>query len=363
MGRNERCWCGSGKKWKRCHRLREEKEELNYFDGAATLKRKFAWKTCFHPSAPTGCGKIIAAHTLQRSGTLTKIAENGQVYSFKSGIKQLHKTDGKLLPVLIGIKKASVFNGFCEKHDDTLFQPIESGMLPINGETSLLITLRALAYELHTKSAALATTREMATVDSGQTFERQAFLQQMLSAATTGQELGIKDIEKWKSKADYAYINKDFYKYKMLIVEFSGNLPLSATGAFIPEHDFSGNLLHKLDEVDVDLTAISLSFSGENSVMVFAWHEDDSGRARKLAESFSALPDDQKATGAALLAFVYSENIYLTPSWWDGLDADTQSRIERLVAVGALGDRPADELLIDQCPFSIEVGVLRESWV
>ena len=77
VGRNKPCWCGSGKKFKKCHYGREREKALPLEALGAELGRFFKTKECLHPNASKDvCGKIIAAHTLQRKGALERITDH-----------------------------------------------------------------------------------------------------------------------------------------------------------------------------------------------------------------------------------------------------------------------------------------------
>src|ERR1017187_4044573 len=79
IGRNDKCWCGSNRKYKKCHFLRANEERLP--PGAIEQAARSTWleKTCLHPEAGGDrCGKIISAHTIQRSRVLSRITIAGR---------------------------------------------------------------------------------------------------------------------------------------------------------------------------------------------------------------------------------------------------------------------------------------------
>jgi hypothetical protein len=64
MGRNERCWCGSGHKWMVCHKDRELQPPVNFFEAADDMREEFARGYCSDPEKGPGiCGPVISAHT------------------------------------------------------------------------------------------------------------------------------------------------------------------------------------------------------------------------------------------------------------------------------------------------------------
>lgn len=77
IGRNDPCWCGSGNKYKFCHLDRDNESRLPFSAVAAEVRRAGDHRTCFHPLASAkSCGRVISAHTLQRSRVLKAIADD-----------------------------------------------------------------------------------------------------------------------------------------------------------------------------------------------------------------------------------------------------------------------------------------------
>ena len=112
-----------------------------------------ASKKCWHPEASaTNCsvknGKILisAAHSIQNNGVLGKIVEDGHVmgYELETG-----EVGGKLY----GRNKASIFWGFCNKHDG-IFKPIETAPYVGTDEQHFLYAYRAFVVSAHKKREA-----------------------------------------------------------------------------------------------------------------------------------------------------------------------------------------------------------------
>ncbi len=143
LGRNDKYWCGSGKKYKRCHLGRDAQQPLGKQDVLERFSRVYEEGRCLHPNAglSTCTGKIIKAHTIQRNGGLSKIARNGHVYSALKHGRMFEESKSKpdSGPNMIGIREASTFTGFCAQHDNELFAQIEKR--PFDGspiQTALL---------------------------------------------------------------------------------------------------------------------------------------------------------------------------------------------------------------------------------
>lgn len=151
--RNLPCWCGSGKKYKKCHLHREEQKKVDTWDMVGKFKREFNKKYCLCPkSHKIPCqGKIINAHTVSKSGSLKHISRNGHIYTFLLTLEKFiqAKDKAKNLQELTGINKASTFTGFCKTHDRILFSPIENDDFIATKEQVFLLSYRALSREIY----------------------------------------------------------------------------------------------------------------------------------------------------------------------------------------------------------------------
>jgi len=186
MGRNEKCWCGSNKKWKNCHNEKERKEPLKKSD-AFSLERSSVDATaeCLHP---TKCPNIpISSHTIQKSVGLRAIAKNNHVMTFMAGMNGLNRNHGKLKATRKGIQSASTFPGFCEEHDGELFAPIEKKDWVNSKENAFLFSLRAVSYEVFSKKRALFSASYLQeNADNGTEFDTQVEIQHFYSAYIHG---------------------------------------------------------------------------------------------------------------------------------------------------------------------------------
>src|SRR6476469_798800 len=83
IGRNDPCWCNSGKKYKKCHYERDRQPKKKAWEIAAEVRELHGDKRyCIHALAsPTECqGRIVRAHTIPRGAGLSAISESGHVY-------------------------------------------------------------------------------------------------------------------------------------------------------------------------------------------------------------------------------------------------------------------------------------------
>jgi len=82
IGRNDLCWCDSGKKYKKCHMNREQQQEVPFYKISQDFKENIKFKTCMVPDElKHECdNKIIKAHTISKGANLKHIARDNKVY-------------------------------------------------------------------------------------------------------------------------------------------------------------------------------------------------------------------------------------------------------------------------------------------
>lgn len=348
MKRNHPCWCGSGKKWKRCHRDRESQQRVELGERLSQLYREFQKGYCSHPQAgPEECGhRIVRAHTVQRRGGLAAIAEQGHVVSAKTGSQDLFKNRGLFVPREVGVRSASTFFGFCDTHDNSMFRPVETQSASLTPESCFLLGFRAMSYELFSKRAALRSVNIMRDMDRGTPFEYQCELQQRIHLYEEGTKRGVADCERWKERYDEIFGNRRFEEYRCVSVEYSSVLPIVGCGAFMPEYDFAGNPLQIVSRGDAPHEHVSLNLTVLNgrSVLVIGWTEGKEGPAALFGRSFGNVPDKEKANAAVQLVTEYIENIYMRPSWWRGLPNALRNTLIARIRSGIGVSRPDREL-------------------
>lgn len=117
-------------------------------DQTIKFLKKYQEKFCIHEDG--NCSKkIINAHSIQNKRILERI-------SYKGHVKVLEMTndseDAFFDLTLRGKKKACVFNGFCEYHDNKLFKTIDDNDYIIDNEIQeFAFAYRAFAREYYIK--------------------------------------------------------------------------------------------------------------------------------------------------------------------------------------------------------------------
>jgi hypothetical protein len=124
---------------------------------------------------------------------LSAIAQHGLVYKISSDIGSLKKNKGRLIYKKYGINKVSTFFGFCQKHDNELFKPIDNDVLIPTDQQILLYSYRSLCRELFVSENALELVQNQ--LENG---VNQDAIKKMLSGYVIGKSFGLKNLNSHK---------------------------------------------------------------------------------------------------------------------------------------------------------------------
>src|SRR4051812_15182368 len=104
-GRNDPCWCTSGRKYKKCHLDADESSSSDRQRFRGELVDAIRSPGCMHPHAPSGCSNRSRAHTISRAAALSALAENGHVVELAPDLAQLVRDAPKGDVRLVGINE------------------------------------------------------------------------------------------------------------------------------------------------------------------------------------------------------------------------------------------------------------------
>jgi hypothetical protein len=339
IGRNEQCWCGSGKKYKRCHYGRESATETNVYELEDIAAENFSAEYCLHPEAGSGqCkGKIIRAHSIQRAGVLNAVAENGHVNGYCFRLNLLMKNNGIIPRQSVGINNASIFRGFCEYHDNQTFAPIERRLFSGTNQQCFLHSYRALCREIYTRRAALKSIELVREMDRGTSIQNQLQIQKLVAIQKRGLRKGLDGLEIVKRIFDIRLLNKTYDDISHCIFFFDKVPEIVCSGGFFPERDLHGRQLQVLSDSGqlfdiVFLTVLAVESQG---AAIFTWVGNTESPSLNFVKSICDLERDKIPNVIGRIAIGHIENTFSNPSWWKALSTPERNFIERFAASGA----------------------------
>jgi hypothetical protein len=331
--RNDPCWCGSGGKYKNCHLRRSDEPPLPFAAIASQARNAAAFRTCLHPDAGRDtCGKVISAHTIQRSRVLSAIADReNHVLTF---YPPKPKLDGGLILQRRGWRQSSTFTAFCNKHDTEAFAPLEA--VPFTGtkEQIFLTAYRATCWELHQKRrATLASPAVRRLIDRGQPVLVQQRIQSALAVQEAGFGKGLSELSQLKEQMDAALVSGEYDAFDTLELALEGALGIASTGVITPNQTMRGKHIQTLhdDSTLMQWLAFGLDIRDHRPVFLFCWDKaHDAPRA--YLDEILALDPRARATFLVQFVFAHCENTYFSDAWWVGLSDAERRYLESLMA-------------------------------
>ena len=317
----EICWCGSGLKYKKCHRGRSE-EQPYPIGRILKLQTQVFWRkrSCMHPlaSEDTCKGKVIDAHTIQRKGPLEKIVDStNHVMQFQDDQK-----GGFLEAKQVSWKKASVFPGYCSFHDSSLFSPIEKHAFKGSHEHCVLHAFRNVCNEYYKKSALIESLEhQRCIIDRGLDIDRQIAIQLSISTNIEAQKKSLEENKSYRDLMADAIRQNSYDRFESACYFFNGNLEVVSSSIVHCEYDFFGRKLIDMWDISKDAQMLShtVIHTDSGGAIIFVWLKDDK-HPKHIIESFNALPDDEKGDIFVQYCFVNCENTFFSQKWWDALD-------------------------------------------
>jgi len=350
--RNVPCWCGSGIKFKKCHLNRDSQPKGNPWDAVKANTRAFKTKKCCAHGVGLGScdGAVIKAHTVSRGPNLAKITNDGHVLHYSASIPELNKNGGKLSLKKVGINDASVFYGFCSKHDRELFSCIENETFIGRPDQCLAVAYRTMSRELYGKDAGAHLRETLRGADKGLNPFEQLRFQKMLDLINTGNEAARLDLKASHDALTTALVDVRYDAISSVVFEFDAPLPFMFAGAWSPFTDLYGKELQNgyADEL-LEQIFVS-SFAGDASAMIcVSWRDIESAPGKVIAEQIMALPNDQLASACLQFVMKHVENIFFNPDWFQGFNEKQRERLNQLAADGvdSMGSVPSIPVRLD----------------
>jgi len=296
------------------------------------LKRESNRGRCLHYSDGIQCNEIIDAHSIQKRGQLAHIAERGHVYRLDASMATLRKSGGLPTFSKIGINKVSTFAGFCKRHDNSLFEPIDNGPLVFDRRQVALYAYRCLCREFFVKENAVRALKKIvqhAELDS----RMRAFFQ----AARIGHSRAFRGLLHHKQMYDDALYLHQTGEFHFVRLDSENDGFMQVSGLLYPDYDFHGKPLQDLRTVGNPHELITF-FTAPTELgwtFCFAWHESSNSICYEFVKSLIAHAKEKCNFGDVLLRFVISccENHALKVSWWERLSVQAQEHLSGRAAI------------------------------
>lgn len=251
-------------------------------------------KRCWHPNAGRATcdlddrGKIIisAAHSIQNNRVLSKIAENGHVVTFDYNEESLTRSKP------LGKRLASIFWGFCNKHD-AIFNPIDSERYEDREIQNFLFAYRAFVFSAQIKM-------EISLV------------------INHGNQSDI-DIQENKQMFDQSILGENYNKIVTHRFELPSFYPVAYSGCFYLEYDFNSNeIAHSKDRMEFIFLTVFPTENDKTNILI-SYFKDDEHLYEELAKQIQKRCNLKYDISILIAAFC--GNVYFRPSYYQAFIA------------------------------------------
>ncbi|MES2737291.1 MAG: SEC-C metal-binding domain-containing protein [Verrucomicrobiota bacterium] len=328
IGRNDPCHCGSGRKYKACCFRSSQEEKLPFGAILHEMNKASKLELCMHPAASAEiCGKIIKAHTIQRSRVLEALCDSDHK------VMTFHPSKAGSFDVkLIGWREASTFKAFCDQHDGPTFAALETTAFTGSLEQIFLTAYRGLCWEIYQKERALKGAESLrANLRKG--VEPQIWMEiaKVLTTQDKGYEKGLQELWRIKPAMDADLIAQNYASYSYAEFILSGPPFIAAAGSITPNYSLSGKGLQKLDMYSsLEPLTFGINVSAQGSHFIFCWNSADTAPSKYMTEIL-ALSPDKIASFLCQFCFMHCENTYFSKSWWMSLSISNQNHVSSLM--------------------------------
>ena len=281
---------------------------------------------CLHFEAGDRCNSIANAHTIQQGNLLSLIQEEGHVIRISADFSDLRKSEGKLVAKSTGVNRVSTFLGFCQKHDNELFEILDNHPFCPIQEQAFLYAYRALCREYFVKENAVELFKNYATSASIPVEQRELF-----ELALLGSQAGLARIKYHKEEFDDSLRSSRWDDIRYVSFNVSGNPTVLVAGAIFPDYDFLGYELQDLGDMESILSATTYFTAPTKSgwSFVLAWHKSSDVVCNRFKASLASCVHNKESLSDILFRCIFSwcENHAMNPTWWKSLTEDQRLAI------------------------------------
>lgn len=286
-------------------------------DLIASFRKRFSTKVCMAPHTDHD-GSIVSAHTLSREAVLRKISKEAHVYA--PNIKFRFFPDENPIQVKkLGIGDTSVFNGFCAKHDASLFSCLENEPFTFQPKQIFMLAYRATARECYLKRKqfeSIPTPEQIGAIYKVK--DKLKYTDAVLRIQESSLR-GAEEIEAFKTKLDGYLLQEDWKRFETFCIHFPKTPSLVACFVFQPFFDMDGNKLQDFTNLRADMStlAISLLPLEKGGVAIFSWL--DTANAAPL-RFYTSITKSKNQTSAIIHAILDNgDNFAISPEWYESL--------------------------------------------
>jgi hypothetical protein len=275
---------------------------------------------------------MIEAHSIQRSGALSLIAEDGEVFVPSSSHSDLKRNNGRFVFRRRPIRGVSTFRGFCKRHDNAIFQPIDDEVLIPTHEQALLYAYRSLGREIAAKRDALKNYEAQLDKPTLTSATRK-----LLTGMALGTGHGLKNMMRQKEMFDATLRDKTYDDIRYVAFCSKTKPSLVFSGSLFPEKGFYHEKIQNLMGCDLDQIFFSFAPLASGWAFLFIWHKSSDESAKAFMGSLAYSQRCEERIEDLLFGMLLGgcENLAIAPNWMKERSPDEIRKLEMTISSGA----------------------------
>ena len=353
--RNKPCWCGSGKKYKKCHLGSDNQKKTGYpdIDSQGTDSRdtnsrnetgqivsaigayidNYESDKCRAKDAGLGAcsGKIRKAHPVSRDSGLSEISRFGKIIEYDFGFAKSENNNDELLLEVNeeDTEMVSVFYGFCQKHDRSLFSCFGNEDFTGRPDQCLAIACRNISQVLITLESGMDLQDIHSKLNMIVSPENQDDHDSFINNYILNNKNNLKSI---RDRLFQSLVKKEYGIIQSLIIKFDALLPYMVTDYWSPDIDIYGQELHNTCETNPEKILMS-SFVDKNcSYICMSWLDINDAPGKVIAKQIKNLSPDQQSEVIMSLAMLNMITVVFNPDWFKSLNSDQRKILDALAS-------------------------------
>jgi len=316
----EQCPCLSGRKFKFCcyekSRRKKQVESIEYSPSRIEYKIHQDWKNanikmCLSDKIEECSGPIKRAHSIQNNKFLKRISDDGHLYhitndlsakDFKSKFKRISRND------------ASTFYGFCDYHDNVIFEAIEKKEIVPDKLQCFLFAYRAMAIDAHKYFRKLQ-------MHANQFIENPIVNEKFMYFYRKSL-LDLEDVKKDLIIFNGALSRNDYDSLVTFYRKLDFQVAFATTSSFAVERDVNNNLLNDIySSVSEDMPSIYLTVvPDKGSTHIFISYIKKQGSVyTSYFDQLEGLEETKLQQYLNFLIINYTENIFFSKDYIENL--------------------------------------------
>ena len=255
-----------------------------------------------------------------------------------------------------GTKHASIFKGFCNKHDTKVFASIEKHAYTMSKKQNFLFAYRAFVYEYSKRLEDCCFFSEIKNDVINETnLKIPETMSKLLEEQLYTQKLKITDLGPYFDKFS-AELRKKDPNYNTLQTEIF-TIPffslLAASATFCVVYDLHGNLINDIQNSKIHYVFFNLFPQEDKTYAIFSYFKSSASIYEPFFKQMKSSSNNKIQNIISNLAICYTNNLFVSPKKYESLTESEEEKINQLHNFVQINGSPEKEQLIEKPPINL----------